>query len=154
MREDPYKILGVPRGASEEQIRSAYRGLVRRLHPDASGSHETAEAFRKVTEAYDELRGQASPGQGVPIPIRRSVAPRRAPAEPLGGPRSGRGASRVRAEPLQHRRPSAIVAEPLLREVAPLHASAASGLSRGPRSFLWALQPVFWLLGDDYPDDW
>jgi hypothetical protein len=157
MSEDPYVILGVPRDASEEQIRSAYRGLVRRLHPDASGSHETAEAFRKVTEAYDVLRGQAGGGQGVAIPIRRSATPRQASAEPLGRRPAGRRAARVRPEPLG-RRPSPAAAEPLLRaapEVAPLRRSAASwGPARGARSLLWELQPLLWILGGDYPDDW
>ncbi|HZP72889.1 MAG TPA: DnaJ domain-containing protein [Gaiellaceae bacterium] len=51
---DPYSILGVPRQASGEEIVRAYRRAARASHPDrGSGS---AERFRAVSDAYDELR--------------------------------------------------------------------------------------------------
>jgi curved DNA-binding protein CbpA len=49
-----YAVLGVPRDANEETIRSAYRILARRYHPDR-GAGSSAEKFRMVNEAYETL---------------------------------------------------------------------------------------------------
>jgi molecular chaperone DnaJ/curved DNA-binding protein len=49
-----YMILGVPRTESQGGIRSAYRDLARRLHPDVAGQQAT-HAFQEITEAYDVL---------------------------------------------------------------------------------------------------
>jgi len=53
---DPYAILGVARGASDKDIKSAYRKLAKELHPDRNQDNPKAtERFSKVTEAYDLL---------------------------------------------------------------------------------------------------
>lgn len=53
---DPYSTLGVPRGASEKDIKSAYRKLAKELHPDRNQDNpQAAERFSKVTAAYDML---------------------------------------------------------------------------------------------------
>ncbi len=53
---DPYSILGVPRSASEKDIKSAYRTLAKELHPDRNaGKPNAAERFAEVTGAYDLL---------------------------------------------------------------------------------------------------
>lgn len=53
---DPYSILGVPRGASEKDIKSAYRKLAKALHPDRNADNPKAtEKFSEVTRAYDLL---------------------------------------------------------------------------------------------------
>jgi DnaJ-class molecular chaperone len=53
---DPYAILGVPRGASEKDIKSAYRKLAKELHPDRNTANPKAtERFSEVTRAYDLL---------------------------------------------------------------------------------------------------
>ena len=53
---DPYSILGVPRGASEKDIKSAYRKLAKELHPDRNSDNPKAtERFSEVTRAYDLL---------------------------------------------------------------------------------------------------
>jgi DnaJ-class molecular chaperone len=49
-----YTVLGIPRDADEEMIRSAYRALAHRYHPDR-GSGSSAENFRQVNEAYETL---------------------------------------------------------------------------------------------------
>ena len=53
---DPYSTLGVPRGASEKEIKSAYRKLAKELHPDRNKDNpKAAERFSDVTRAYDLL---------------------------------------------------------------------------------------------------
>src|SRR5512134_2491493 len=53
---DLYVILGVPHGASESDIKRAYRRLARRFHPDINPGDRTAEArFRQILEAYETL---------------------------------------------------------------------------------------------------
>ena len=53
---DPYEILGVPRSASADDIRKAYRRLAKKLHPDLNPGDKTAEArFKEVSGAYDLL---------------------------------------------------------------------------------------------------
>ena len=53
MADDPYDILGVPHGATEDQIRKAYLKLVKELHPDVNPSKKAEERFKLVTAAHD-----------------------------------------------------------------------------------------------------
>ncbi|MGH2650612.1 MAG: DnaJ domain-containing protein, partial [Actinomycetota bacterium] len=52
---DLYEILGIPRTATPDEIRKAYRRLARELHPDSSGDPATEERFKEVTAAYEIL---------------------------------------------------------------------------------------------------
>ncbi|MBA2920689.1 DnaJ domain-containing protein [Sphingomonas sp. MAH-20] len=56
MAADPYSVLGVARGASEADIKKAYRKLAKELHPDRNKDNpKAAERFSQVTAAYDLL---------------------------------------------------------------------------------------------------
>ena len=53
---DPYSVLGVARGATEKDVKSAYRKLAKELHPDRNKDNpKAAERFSEVTRAYDLL---------------------------------------------------------------------------------------------------
>jgi len=53
---DPYKTLGVARGATDGEIKKAYRTLAKELHPDRNADNPKAsERFSQVTQAYDLL---------------------------------------------------------------------------------------------------
>ena len=53
---DPYQALGVAKGASDKEIKSAYRKLAKELHPDKNKDNPKAtERFSDVTRAYDLL---------------------------------------------------------------------------------------------------
>ena len=53
---DFYDILGVPRNASQKDIRQAYRGMARQFHPDVNGGEKTSEEkFKQINEAYSVL---------------------------------------------------------------------------------------------------
>lgn len=53
---DFYNVLGVPRSASQDEIKKAYRSLARRWHPDKNqGDEDAAQRFRDITEAYRTL---------------------------------------------------------------------------------------------------
>ena len=54
--KDYYKILGVERGAGDDEIKKAYRKLARRYHPDVSKETNAKEKFQDVSEAYETLR--------------------------------------------------------------------------------------------------
>ena len=55
MGKDYYKILGVARGASHEEIRNAYLKLSLKYHPDKNGSSGAEEKFKQIGEAYAVL---------------------------------------------------------------------------------------------------
>ena len=53
--KDYYKILGVDRKADDKTIKSAYRRLARKYHPDVAKTKDATERFKEVSEAYEVL---------------------------------------------------------------------------------------------------
>ncbi|CAA9289324.1 MAG: Chaperone protein DnaJ [uncultured Friedmanniella sp.] len=79
MSSDYYEILGVPRDATPEQIKKAYRQLAMKLHPDVASEPNAADRFKKVAEAYEVLQD----------PKKRDLYDRG--GDPLGGGMGGGG---------------------------------------------------------------
>ena len=63
---DPYEVLGIQRGASDEEIKKAYRAKCKRWHPDLNPNDPTAEEhFKEVQAAYDAItKGETGPQMG------------------------------------------------------------------------------------------
>ncbi|KQN24837.1 molecular chaperone DnaJ [Sphingomonas sp. Leaf33] len=87
---DPYQTLGVARGASEDEIKKAYRKLAKQLHPDRNKDNPKAsERFSQVAQAYDLLSDKDKRARF----DRGEIDGDGNPAAPFGyGPRPGAGA--------------------------------------------------------------
>ena len=64
MIQDPYKVLGVSKDASEEEIKKAYRELAKKYHPDLNpGDEEAAKKMNDINVAYDMIqKGETGSG--------------------------------------------------------------------------------------------
>jgi molecular chaperone DnaJ len=64
---DPYRVLGVSRDASDEEIKKAYRRLSRKYHPDANinnpNKEQAEEKFKQLQQAYNQIVEEREKGQ-------------------------------------------------------------------------------------------
>ena len=65
--KDPYKILGIDRNATDDEVKSAYRALARKYHPDVYGDNPLAdlaeEKMQEINEAYDAIMATRKAGK-------------------------------------------------------------------------------------------
>ena len=65
---NPYQVLGLTPGASDEEIKKAYRNLSRKYHPDANINNpnkaQAEEKFKQVQQAYDQIMKEKQHGYG------------------------------------------------------------------------------------------
>ncbi|MBE7022385.1 MAG: J domain-containing protein [Ruminococcaceae bacterium] len=63
---DPYEVLGLQKGATQEEIKKAYRKLAKKYHPDNYVNNPladlAAEKFKEINEAYEQLFGSGASG--------------------------------------------------------------------------------------------
>ena len=65
MIQDPYKVLGLSYGATDEEVTKAYRKLVKKYHPDLHpGDEEAARKMSEINEAYDQIKSGANQYNG------------------------------------------------------------------------------------------
>ena len=69
--KDYYQALGVNRGASDEDLKQAYRKLARKYHPDVSHDPKGEEKFKEIAEAYATLRDPAKRSEYDRLGVRR-----------------------------------------------------------------------------------
>jgi curved DNA-binding protein CbpA len=139
---DPYKILGVLRGADLVQIKSAHRRLAKRFHPDGSTGDEVR--FRDVQEAYQLLSDPQLRAEWdlhhAPGPMRAGTnGARRNAARPAGRttrraprPTVRRGTPRPMRPPGQRKRTWSAEHVPWWDEFDPGKTAAAAGPDTGP----------------------
>jgi hypothetical protein len=89
---DPYRVLGVPADATQDEIATAYHRLVREYHPDTAAAGAESDRFREVVAAYAALRDRA--------PVRRDT-----PAPPAVQEREIRVEPAIRVGPVRYHGP-------------------------------------------------
>jgi DnaJ-class molecular chaperone len=83
---DPYQVLGVARGVSNDDLRKAYRKLAKEFHPDRNqGNEKAAERFKEISAAYDLLGDADKRGKYDRGEIDASGQPRSRGFRPGGG---------------------------------------------------------------------
>lgn len=124
---DPYEVLGVQHSASDAELRTAYRRLVQRHHPDHNaGSAESARRFTAVQEAYAQIQKLRAPAADARRPA--DQPPRQPPAQPASDPDV-----ESRLAELEHELRAARLARERARDAARQAATSASAAAADAR---------------------
>src|SRR4051812_34310649 len=146
---DPYRELGITRGASNAEIKKAHRALAKKFHPDAAGGDTVR--FLAVQEAYlllsDPLRRRDWDSRHSPSPVRANE-PRKARPRGADGrwtrEEGTRSSSRPRSPSPRRQRP-ADAPRQSDTEGSARHASwSGSDRPSGTRSYRWSAENVPW----------
>jgi len=89
---DPYQVLGVPKTASASEIKSAFRKLAKKYHPDQSSDAKAKEKFAEIGSAYEILGDEKKRGAFDRGEIDAEGKPRAPQFEGFGAGRRGAGA--------------------------------------------------------------
>lgn len=94
MAKSPYEVLGVKLGATPEEIKRAYRGLVKKYHPDNYANHPledlAKEKMQEINNAYDQLTNpNASSGRSQSAQNNQNANPNGQGSNPYGSPFGG-----------------------------------------------------------------
>ena len=65
-KRDYYEVLGVEKGAADEQIKRAYRKLAAKYHPDVNHEPDAEAKFKEINEAYEVLSDTEKRSRGRP----------------------------------------------------------------------------------------
>ena len=55
-KRDYYEVLGLNKGASDDDIKKAYRKLAKQYHPDVNKAPDAEEKFKEINEAYEQIK--------------------------------------------------------------------------------------------------
>ena len=135
---DPYRALGVPRGATDADIKAAHRRLAKRYHPDATGGD--SDRFLKVQEAYRVLsdpllRREWDAAHAGPLRADRSAAPR---------PRRARPQRREAAPAAEGDTDQSAHPGPERERTREAPDRAGAGRPRSARAYTWSATEVPW----------
>ncbi len=102
MVDDPYKVLGLDRNATDEEVKRAYRALAKKYHPDLNpGDKEAARKMQEINDAYDQIKNPEKYARQQTSQSGGSYSGPFSGYDPFGGYEQQRGRSTTQGDPYQ-----------------------------------------------------